>query len=267
MTPTPTSASTSSAPRAPTFRVVGPGRAGGSLGRALSSQGWSWIDSLGRNDDKTAAAAGVDVVLLAVPDDAIAGVAQAIAPGTAVLLHLSGAKSTKDLAHHPRHGSVHPLVSLPDPEIGAQRLLDGAIFAVAGDPLARSVVEAVGGTAIEVPDQDRARYHAAATVAANHLVALCAQVERLADTAGVPVSAYWSLMASTIDNVAATSPAEALTGPAARGDLETIARHLAAIDPTERPLYLALADAAARLADQPTPSILTSPDDAGPDLD
>jgi len=105
-----------------------------------------------------------------------------------------------------------------------------------------------------VPDDRRAVYHAAAAVAANHLVALCGQVERLAAAAGVPAAAYWELMALTLDNVRAAGAAAALTGPAARGDLATVAAHLAAVDPAEHRLYLALADAAAHLASRPPPS-------------
>jgi predicted short-subunit dehydrogenase-like oxidoreductase (DUF2520 family) len=97
-------------------------------------------------------------------------------------------------------------------------------------------------------------------VAANHLVALCAQVERLAARVGVPVDAYWDMMAATLDNVAAHGPGAALTGPAARGDRATLARHIAAIGPTEEALYRVLSNAAAELAgqaplpDQPQPS-------------
>ena len=236
------------------FRLIGPGRAGSSLRRALVERGWTCVGVLGRADDPTAAARAVDAVIVAVPDDALAGVAQAIAPAEAALVHLAGAKTLAVLAPHRRRASVHPLVSLPDPVVGSQRLLAGATYAVAGDPVARRMVEAVGGTAIEVADDRRAVYHAAAAVAANHVGALCAQVERLAASAGVPADAYWDLMARTFDNVRTGGAAAALTGPAARGDLATIAAHLDALDPAEHSLYLELADAAARLAGRPEPS-------------
>ncbi len=122
------------------------------------------------------------------------------------------------------------------------------------------MVEALGGRAIEVAEHHRARYHAAAAVAANHLVALCGQVERLAAGADVPVSAYWELMADTLDNVRSRGAAASLTGPAARGDRATLVAHLEAIGADEGPLYLALADAAAAMADRPRPStMLTGP--------
>lgn len=236
------------------FRLIGPGRAGSSLERALTAQGWTCAGVLGPGDNPTAAAQRVAVVIVAVPDDAIADVAQAVQPAEAALVHLSGAKTLDVLRPHERRASVHPLVSLPDPDIGARRLRAGATFAVAGDPVARRIVDTLGGTAIEVPEERRAIYHAAATVAANHLVALCAQVERLAAEAGVPASAYWDLMARTLDNVRDTGAERALTGPAARGDLATLADHLDGLDPGEHRLYLELADAAARLAGRPAPS-------------
>ncbi len=196
----------------------------------------------------------VDLVLLTVPDDAIAEVAGRIEVGTAVLVHVSGAKTLATLEPHRRRASVHPLLSMPDPILGAERLLGGGVFAVAGDEIAATIVETLGGRAIGVPDDRRAVYHGAAAVASNHLVALCAQVERLADQAGVPHEAYWELMAGSLDNVRAMGAAAALTGPAARGDRATVTAHVEAINPDERALYLVLADAAADLAGQPRPS-------------
>ena len=238
------------------FRVVGPGRAGLSFSRALSASGWIDVGVLGRGDDVGDAAADVDVVLIAVPDDAIAEVARSIEPGSAAVVHLSGAKSLSVLEPHVRRASVHPLVSLPDSETGAARLKAGATFAVAGDPVAQRIVSALEGRPITVVEELRPLYHAAASVAANHLVVLCAQVERLAVAAGVPPEAYWELMASTLGNVATVGATAALTGPASRGDVATIGAHLAAMDREEHELYLALADAAAKLAGrQPLPRL------------
>ena len=78
-------------------------------------------------------------------------------------------------------------MSLPDPDTGAQRLAEGGVFAVAGDPVASQMVTALGGRAIAVEDDRRSLYHATAAIAANHLVVLCAQVSRLAAQVGIPV--------------------------------------------------------------------------------
>jgi predicted short-subunit dehydrogenase-like oxidoreductase (DUF2520 family) len=230
-------------------RVVGPGRAGSALAAALRSAGWRVDGPLGRDHDPTLVTSGARVVLLAVPDGAVADVAASLSPGDAVVAHLAGSLGLDVLAPHERVASVHPLVSLPDAELGARRLT-GAWFAVAGDPIASEVVALLGGRAVEVADADRTTYHAAAAVAANHLVALLGQVERLAGSVGVPLEAYLDLARGALDNVAEVGPAAALTGPVARGDRATVARHLAAIPQDERAAYALLAELAQRLVDE-----------------
>jgi predicted short-subunit dehydrogenase-like oxidoreductase (DUF2520 family) len=106
----------------------------------------------------------------------------------------------------------------------------------------------LGMRPFRVDATDRVRYHAAACVASNHLVALLGQVERLAATAGVPFEAFVPLVRGTVENVAELGPAAALTGPVARGDDETIARHVDALPVDERDGYRALLREARRLA-------------------
>ena len=229
-------------------RIVGPGRAGTSLALALTNAGWDVAPMLGRADDPTDAAADVDLLVLATPDDEIRTVARAVRPDdTTVVAHLSGASGLDVLAPHERRAAVHPLVALPTPEVGAKRLV-GGWFAVAGDPMSDEVVAALGGRSFTVDDADRATYHAAAVIASNHLVALMGQVERLADEVGVPFEAYLDLATATLANVAVLGPGAALTGPAARGDESTIRRHLRALRADERRAYRGMVDAARRLA-------------------
>ena len=228
-------------------RVVGAGRAGGALGLALGRAGWTVEPALGRGADLSAAAHGVDLLVLAVPDPVIAEVAAAIEPSPdTVVAHLAGSLGLGVLAGHPRPAALHPLVALPDAETGATRLADGAWFAVAGDPIVEQVVADLGGHAFTVADEDRTRYHAAAVIASNHLVALLGQVERVAPP-GVPLQAFLALARGTVDNVAALGPAAALTGPVARGDWATVERHLAALPEDERPAYEAMVALARRL--------------------
>jgi predicted short-subunit dehydrogenase-like oxidoreductase (DUF2520 family) len=98
-----------------------------------------------------------------------------------------------------------------------------------------------------VANSQRAQYHAAATIASNHLVALLGQAVRVAHAAGVPPQALLPLVRASVDNVEALGAAAALTGPVARGDVDTVARHLDALPAGERHAYRALASEALRL--------------------
>lgn len=233
-----------------TLRVIGPGRAGRSVATALEGTGrWEVRGVLGRGDHVSGAAAGVDVLLIAVPDAAVAGVAAAVEPDDVVVVaHLSGSLGLAPLAGHRRRAVLHPLVALPDAETGAARLR-GAWFGLAltGDVAVEEIVGDLGGHPLHLAEGDWAAYHAAAAIASNHLVALLGQVDRVAATVGVPLAAYLDLVRGTVDNVAALGPAAALTGPVRRGDQATIDRHVAALPDDERAAYLALVEEAHKL--------------------
>ena len=231
------------------IRIIGPGRAGTSLAAALSARGWAFAGFLGRHDEVSRAAEGVDVLVIATPDDAVADVAAAVVPcaGTTVV-HLSGSLGLDVLAPHPLRAAVHPLVPLPNGEVGAARLCAGVTFAVAGAPPARDIVASLGGRVVEVADDDRAAYHAAACIAANHVVALLGQVERVAESVGLDLESFLPLTRAAVDDVAALGAGAALTGPARRGDWATLSRHLDALPESERAGYQAGAALATRLA-------------------
>lgn len=236
-----------------TVRIIGAGRAGGSFALALAEVGWL-PELVVRGVPLGAAAHGVDLVLLCVPDASVAEVAAEIEPDDrCVVAHCAGSLTLDALAPHPRRASVHPLVSLPSPTIGAERLR-GAWFGVAGDPLAFEVVSDLEGRVVEPPETLRAGYHAAAVVASNHLVALLGQVERIAASVGVPLDAYLELAVGSLANVDALGPAAALTGPVARGDWDTVRSHVVALAPDEREAYLVMAGAAARLVGRELPT-------------
>jgi predicted short-subunit dehydrogenase-like oxidoreductase (DUF2520 family) len=258
-----------------TFALVGPGRAGTAVGLALVARGLQPVAVAGRTPDAPSTVAvarelgteavataragrGADLVVLAPPDAAIAAVAAEVAPSVepgALVLHLSGAATLAVLdglaAARPdvERGSLHPLQSLPGGTLGRDRL-PGSWCAVDGSPRVERLALTLGLRPFRVggTDAELARYHAAACVASNHLVALLGQVERLAADAGVPFGAFLPLIRATLDNVGELGPARALTGPVARGDRDTIAGHLDALDDLEVDAYLALAREAARLA-------------------
>ncbi len=235
-------------------RIIGPGRAGSSLAAALGRCGWFVGPLLGRHDDVSSAAEGVDLLVIATPDRVVAEVAASVGTDTdTVVAHLSGALGLEALAPHVRRAACHPLVSLADAERGADQLCGGSWFAVAGDPLVEEVVEALGGRSFTVDDADRATYHATAVLASNHLVALLGQVERVAGPLGIPLDAFLDLAEGSLANVRALGPVDALTGPAARGDEATIDRHLTALPADERAAYEVLDDLARRLAGRHRP--------------
>jgi predicted short-subunit dehydrogenase-like oxidoreductase (DUF2520 family) len=209
----------SDTPACARLAIVGRGRMGTALARALAgTSGYEIVGPLGRGAD----GAGVDAVLLCVPDAEIAGAASLIAPRRLVG-HCSGATSLHPLVPHERF-SLHPLMTVT----AAGAAFTGAGAAIAGSSplalaLARDLARALGMRPFEVADEDRAAYHAAASIASNFLVTLEAAAERLAATAGADRDVLVPLVRATVENWAALGPERALTGPVARGDEETVA--------------------------------------------
>jgi len=223
-----------------TIAIVGRGRLGPALAAALRGAGRTVHGPLGRDGDPSGAA----IVLLCVPDDAIAAAAAALTPSPGRLVgHCSGANGLDVLAPH-EGLSLHPLMTVTS----ATAPLAGAACAVAGATTralsaARTLAGDLGMSAIEVADEDRAAYHAAASIASNFLVTLECAAERMATAAGVPRAALVPLVRATVDTWAADGP-RALTGPIARGDERTVARQRDAVA-HRAPELLALFDALA----------------------
>ena len=243
----------------PTLRVIGTGRAGSSVQEALQRAGWTALAPVRHGDDLAGAAAGCDLLVLAVPDANVAEVAGRVRPSDSTLVvHLAGSLGPDVLGPHPRRAAIHPVAALPDGRLGADRL-SGAWYAWAGDPGALDVIGAFGGRPFAVADEDRPAHHAACAMAANHATALLGVVERVVSRAGLPLAPYVELAAGAVEAVAERGPAGALTGPVARGDWATVRAHLAALPEADRPSYLALAAEAARLAGGTLPTGLAVP--------
>lgn len=262
--------------------IIGPGRTGLALGYALhQADAVRELVYYGRRPEPPGhplfvqrladyrfgmapIAPGTEGVVLAVPDDRIYEVAHTLAaqgdapPGCAAL-HCSGALSAEPLAAlHARGysvGSLHPLQALAHPLRGADQL-PGSSFAVSGEPraaaVARQIVAALGGEVLEVPVARRARYHAAAALASNGLVALVASSVRLLEGVGLEhdqaLRALVPLLRGSLENLEAMGLGAGLTGPIVRGDLETVRLHLATLDARERGVYLALGSELVELA-------------------
>ena len=200
--------------------VVGAGRLGTALAAALRSSGLVVDGPLQREETP---APGVSVVLLCVPDQAIGDAAAAIEPGPLVG-HCSGATTLGPLGEH-RGFSLHPLMTVPA-EGGTD--FTGVACAVAGHPVAAALAVRLGMRPIRVEDEDRAAYHAAASMASNFLVTLENAAERVAATAGVSRADLLPLVRATVENWARLGP-DALTGPIVRGDEATVAKHRQAL--------------------------------------
>jgi predicted short-subunit dehydrogenase-like oxidoreductase (DUF2520 family) len=226
--------------------IVGAGRAGTSFAMALSDAGHE-VRLL--HHDELERVGESDVVMLCVPDDAIADVAEALEPSDSrVVVHVAGSRGLTELASHPRVGYMHPLAMLSTSELGARRLR-GATFSVGGDEVTSELVASLAGRALRLSDDQRVNYHATASVAANHLVALMGHVEVLAESAGLSITDFVPLIEQALSDAVAMGAQRALTGPASRADMKTIDAHLAAIPESERSTYVALANAAFELAE------------------
>ena len=218
-----------------TVRVVGTGRAGSALAGRLAERGLTV--SAGREP-----LADADLVLLAVPDSAIAEVAGQVPIGPWVA-HVSGATSLRALEPHTRRFSLHPLQTLSR-ERGPEQL-DGAWAAVTAETdeargVAGWLADELGLHPFDLADADKPLYHAGAAIASNFLVTLHQAAARLLEESHAPPEALLPLMTRTIEN------GFVLTGPIARGDWSTVEAHLDALEqraPDLIPLYRALAEA------------------------
>jgi predicted short-subunit dehydrogenase-like oxidoreductase (DUF2520 family) len=238
--------------------VIGAGMAGRSIAAGAERVGVP-VELAGR-DRALEVCRSAEVALLCVPDAAIADACATIAaavPPLRFVGHLSGATTLDALAPARERGaevfSLHPLQTIPHG--GAD--LTGAPCAVAGSSpaalrLAELLAESLGMRPFRVPEERRAAYHAAASIASNLLVALEESAAELLDGIGVEDARELlaPLVLRTAANWAERGP-EALTGPIARGDEATVERHLAALRDTAPellPLYEALAERARELA-------------------
>ena len=212
-----------------TVNVIGSGRVGTAVSARLHERGVRFADQ-------------AELVLLCVPDTAIADVAGAIPEGP-WLAHVSGATPLAALDPHRRRFSVHPLQTFTLARGPEQ--LDGAWGAVTGeDPDSRAaglwLAETLGLRPFELADDKRPLYHAGAAIASNYLVTLHDIAAELFRAANAPPDALAPLMRRTVDN------GFQLTGPIARGDWDTVDAHRRAIraaKPELEPVYDVLADA------------------------
>ncbi len=228
----------------PSVGVVGGGRLGASLSRALRAAGLTVDGPVGRGEVPSG-----EAIILCVPDAEIPVAAEVVAAAAPYVGHTSGA--TRLTALEPAGVDafgLHPLQTFTGGE--GPEAFAGAGCAIAGSSaealaVAEELAGALGMNAFEIDDRGRAAYHAAASVASNFVVTLKAAAERIAAGADLSPAQARELLAplvrQTVENWASMGPERALTGPVARGDEETVAAQRAAIEESA-PELLALFD-------------------------
>ncbi len=266
----------------PSIGIVGAGQVGTALGVALTRAGWPIAAVASRNAERRArfqrlTGTGrafadpsplldeVELIILTVPDDAIAPLAGELRlySGQA-LVHTSGLLGAEALAPAmaagTQAGSFHPLVAFADLE-RAVEALRGATVAIDGDDdlvgLLARMAEAIGAVPVRLPAGTKPAYHAAAVLAAGGLVALLDAVAELGRVIGLDetgaMTIFGRLSQQTLDNARGLGIDAALTGPMTRGDVGTVAAHLAALDahaPEAAALYRVLAEREIAIAER-----------------
>jgi predicted short-subunit dehydrogenase-like oxidoreductase (DUF2520 family) len=266
----------------PITGIVGAGAVGTALGVALSRADWP-VHAVASRDverrdrfrglvpversfvDAQALVEEVELVILAVPDDALEPLARTIRLyGGQAMIHTSGAVGAEVLepaqGAGTQIGSFHPLVAFADTE-RAVEALHGATVAIEGDDqllaLLAEMAERIGAHAVRLAPGSKSAYHAAAVLAAGGFVALLDAIAELGRVAGLDeagaLAIYGPLIEGTLGNARALGIRAALTGPITRGDDGTLRAHLAALEqhaPGVLDLYRAAAAREIRLAEE-----------------
>ena len=251
----------------PIISIIGPGRVGCAIGRLLREKRYRIAAVAGGDAERlrkalefigagkavrspAAAAKAANVIFLTTPDRAIRAVCDEIAAAKgfkrgSVVFHCSGAHDASLLASARERkaavAALHPLQSFASPQEAVRRM-KGTWFTFEGDeaaaPVAEALVGALGGHMVRTPPKDRALYHAASCVLSNYLVSIADLGVNMMQLCGLPrseaVRAVQPLLHGTVENIASLGVPDALTGPIARGDVETVERHLRALNSLPR---------------------------------
>jgi len=265
-----------------TVAIIGAGRVGSSVGYLLAKAGYAVVAIAARTatsaekavvfigageptTDSVRAASQADIIIITTPDGAIKATCDKLASGGglkagSIVVHMFGAQSLDFLDAAKSVGAyravIHPLQSVPSPAQGIKNL-PGSYFRTEADPealaTAHDLVKALGGVELIMPnwspDKDSAAlYHAGAIAVSNYFVALVDYGLKFYQALGADkqesLKALLPLIKGTLQNIEKLGTTDALTGPIARGDVETIKGHLdamAKITPELAGLYKDLA--------------------------
>lgn len=238
--------------------IIGTGVVGTAVGVILNRRGYEIAGVYDVNSESTAQLAdetgcrvftdpsqlscSAEILFITVNDSAIGQIAEVLADSGAfrngqIVIHMSGAHSAEILAPAREFKaqvlSVHPLQSFAS-LMGAIESLPGSVFSIQGDEAAYEtaieLVEALGGEYFFIPEEGKPLYHAGACVVSNYLVTLIDLGARLLEASGIPAGqssrALMPLVRGTLGNIERVGIPAALTGPIARGDVATVAKHL-----------------------------------------
>jgi predicted short-subunit dehydrogenase-like oxidoreductase (DUF2520 family) len=239
--------------------IVGGGRAAWAFGSAWRRIGWPisgiWLREESHSHiaelletariDLHDLAKDAELILIAVSDRSIREVADTVPKTEAIIFHASGAMESV------RDGfSLHPLKTLA--AVGQPSDLRDALLVFEGKHVrtAKLIVKAIGGRFVEITPEQKPLYHAAAVFGANYVAAILDMAQQIMAQAGVTDVRHdlAALARSAIDNWVAHEDDTRFTGPASRGDLETIRRHMNALrdQPRLAELYEILSEHIAR---------------------
>lgn len=263
--------------------IIGTGVVGSALAIMLKSKGHEITGVCSRSGNSSAQLAVMtgakscqepknvleeaDVVFIATPDRAIGDVAVVLSESglvreNQIFLHLSGALPAEILSPLNKYGvsiaSMHPLQSFAQTEQAISQL-PGVFYAVQGQPDAVEVafvlIKDLNGNPYVISNEDKALYHLAACTASNYVVSLIHYATGLFEKLGMDsdqaLRALFPLIRGTINNIETLGPVKALTGPVARGDTETLERHLKSLSPFGRDInsvYRVLGEYTCRVA-------------------
>ena len=266
--------------------IIGIGRLGGALALALSEESFEIESLIARDREKAKNIADLispppqilspeeqeniasEIIFIATQDFEIENAAENLAEklqNKPVVFHTSGALSSEILQSLKSLGcavgSLHPLVSISDSVLGKERFRN-AYFCIEGDAkaveAAENIVEKLGGNSFSIGAEYKTLYHAAAVMAAGHLVALIDTAIEALSKCGLSKTQSQKillpLVESGVENLKTQTPSEALTGTFARADVETLKKHIKALreNVSEKTLetYLQLGERSTHLAEQ-----------------
>jgi predicted short-subunit dehydrogenase-like oxidoreductase (DUF2520 family) len=244
--------------------IIGAGIVGTAIGEALEARGFKIAAVSARSQasleragahlsarvtsDSVDAAKSGDIIFITTPDDSVSQACEDIAANGGfdsndTVFHMSGALGLNALGgalhYGAKIGSIHPMQTFSDIETAVDSL-PGSVFGITAEgetlTLAEEIVSVLGGESFLIRDEDKPIYHAAACVVSNYLVSLVHFGEQLYGDIGIPKEtakkAFMPLIRATVENIGKKGTTPSLTGPIARGDADTIRRHLAAMEKT-----------------------------------